>query len=911
MGEPLPAQYDPAATETDLYRTWEERGYFRASPDAVRPGERDPYVIVIPPPNVTAVLHMGHGLNNTLQDVLTRWRRMQGREALYLPGTDHAGIATQNVVERQLAQEGTTRQELGRESFVERVWSFVDATGSTILEQLRAIGCSCDWSRTRFTLEEDLSRAVREVFVRLYEKGLIYRGNYIINWCPRCLTALSDEEAELHETNGRLWHLRYPLAGDVDAPGLPRPPAGRASGGGPTPRPETMLGDTAVAVHPEDGRYAELVGAEVELPLTGRRIPVVADAYVDPEFGSGAVKITPAHDPNDFELAGRHEGIGPRDIMLPDGRMNDSVPEAFRGLDRFEARTRVVAAFEAHGLLERVEDHAHSVPRCYRCDTVVEPRLSEQWFVRMKPLAGPALAASREGRVRFTPERWKKVYEHWLENIRDWCISRQLWWGHRIPVWYCQDAACGETIVAREDPTACPRCGGGELAQDPDVLDTWFSSWLWPFSTLGWPEESDDLKAFYPTNTLVTAPEILFFWVARMIMAGIEFMGEEPFQDVYLTGTVRDIQGRKMSKSLGNGIDPLEVVRLYGADALRFTVVSGQGMGTDLHMDHQDLDQSFATGRNFANKLWNAGRFALMNLEGEAAPRLESVTQDLEIADRWILTRLDRAVTEVTRQLEAFRFHEAADAAYHFFWSEFADWYLELVKGRLKGEAGSASRAAAEATLVAALDGILRILHPITPFITEALWLRLPLPAEERREASLVVSRWPEPDPARADAAAEAGMEALMELIGAVRTLRSEYNVPAAATVRIHLDNLSPELAAALAVEERALARMARVESLETGPARAGSSVGAHQVLRGGVELFIPLEGIIDLGRERARLTGEIERLDGQIRSTEGKLANEQFVMRAPAEVVEKERTKAEAFRDQRARLAEKRAALA
>jgi valyl-tRNA synthetase len=897
MREPLPPQYDPAGIETELYEEWERRGYFRADPARVS-GGRDPYVIVIPPPNVTSVLHMGHGLNNTLQDVLTRWQRMRGREALYLPGTDHAGIATQNVVERMLAGEGKTRDDLGRDAFVERVWEFVDETGSTILRQLRAIGCSCDWSRTRFTLEPDLSRAVREVFVRLHEKGLIYRGNYIINWCPRCLTALSDEEAEPEETNGRIWHLRYPLTGAAAA-GLPRLEDGRAYVTVATTRPETMLGDTAVAVHPGDERYAALVGRTLELPLTGREIPIVADDYVDPEFGSGAVKITPAHDPNDFELA-RRQALPSLNVMHPDARMNDAVPEPFRGLDRFEARERVVAALRDAGLLERVEDHRVALPHCYRCHTIVEPRLSEQWFVRMKPLAEPALAASRDGRVRFTPDRWTKVYEHWMENIRDWCISRQLWWGHRIPVWYCRSDGCGAVVAAREDPTACPRCAGAQLEQDPDVLDTWFSSWLWPFSTLGWPEETEDLKAFYPTHTLVTAPEILFFWVARMVMAGLEFRGEVPFRDVYLNGTVRDMQGRKMSKSLGNGIDPLEVVRLYGADALRYTVVAGAGLGTDVHMDPENLDETFAPGRNFANKIWNAGRFALMNLEGRDTRPLAEVRADLELADRWILSRVDAAVGEVTRQLEAFRFHEAAGAAYHFFWGELADWYLELVKPRFREEADEASRAAAQATLASALDAALRMLHPFMPFITEALWQRLPLAGQ--REPSLVIAQWPRAGEGWKHAAAEREMDELMELISAVRTLRSEYNVPPSATVEIRLDNVSGPLGSALAAEERCLRRLARVEGVRADGGRGGA--GATAVLRGGTELFIPLEGIIDLDRERQRIAKEVARLAGLIRGTEGKLGNASFVERAPAEVVDREREKLGSYQAQRDRLA-------
>jgi valyl-tRNA synthetase len=899
MGQQLPPQYDPKAFETELYREWESRGYFGA--DAARAGERDPYVIVIPPPNVTSVLHMGHGLNNTIQDVLIRWRRMQGRMALWVPGTDHAGIATQNVVEKQLADEGLTRFDLGREAFEARVWAWVRQTEPRILGQLRAIGCSCDWSRTAFTLDEGLSRAVREVFVRLHEKGLVYRGRYIINWGPRCLTALSNEEAEGRERPGHLWRLRYPLPEGTEAAGLPTLPDGRPYLVVATTRPETLLGDIAVAVHPSDGRYADVVGGEVELPLAGRRIPIVGDEWADPEFGSGAVKVTPAHDPNDFELGRRH-GLDALDIFTEEAVTNDAVPEAFRGLGRLEARERVVEALRAEGLLDGVEEHAHSVPHCYRCDTVVEPRLSLQWFVRMAPLAEPALAASREGRVRFTPARWKKVYEHWLENIRDWCISRQLWWGHRIPVWYC---VCGEEIVAREDPAACPACGSSELEQDPDMLDTWFSSWLWPFSTLGWPDETPDLRAFYPTHTLSTAPEILFFWVARMIMAGLEFLGQEPFEDVYLHATVRDRLGRKMSKSLGNGIDPLEVVELYGADALRYTVVAAAGVGTDVLLDPDDLEGSFSPGRNFANKLWNMGRFALINLEGADIPGVDEVRGDLELADRWILSRLGAATEEATRHLESFRFHDYASTVYHFLWGEVADWYIELVKPRLAEDgAGDASRSAGLATLLHVLDAGLRLLHPIMPFVTEALWLRLPLP-EEGRPASLVIAPWPEGE--RRDEDAERQMEALIALIGSVRTARSEYNVPPARPLRVHLTDPSPPLAAALASEARALSRLARAE---TAAGDAAGGAGAHDVLTDGTGDFVPLADVIDLNRERERLASELERIGAQLRATEGRLANEAFTTQAPEEVVARERDKAVSFREQEEKLSRKLSAL-
>ncbi len=909
MTEPLSKTYDPAEIEGPLYREWLENGYFTASADAVLSGERDPYVIVIPPPNVTAVLHMGHGLNNTLQDLLIRWRRMQGREALWIPGTDHAGIATQNVVERQLATEGLTRQDLGRESFEARVWDWVGQTRPRIIRQLEATGCSFDLSRERFTLDPGLSAAVREVFVRLYEKRLIYRGNYIINWCPRCRTALSNEEAEAEETAGHLYHLRYPLAKATDVEHLPELADGRRYLVVATTRPETMLGDTAVAVHPGDERYANLVGRQVELPLTGRQIPIVEDDWVDPEFGSGAVKVTPAHDPNDFEIGRRH-GLPEIDVLTPTGEMSDAVPPAFVGLDRFEARDRVVAALEAQGLLERVEEYTHSVPRCYRCGTVVEPRLSEQWFVKMKPLAVPALQASRDGTVRFTPEHWKTVYENWLENIRDWCISRQLWWGHRIPVWYCRSDGCDEVIVAREDPPQCPACGGTSLEQDPDVLDTWFSSWLWPFSTMGWPERTKDLEAFYPTNTLSTAPEILFFWVARMIMAGFEFMGEAPFTDVLLHATVRDHHGRKMSKSLGNGIDPLEVVERFGADALRYTVVAGAAVGTDIQLNYENLEEAFAPGRNFANKLWNAGRFALMNLGEEPVRTPEAVQDRLELADRWILSRLSKTTRRVDGALESYRLHEVAEAIHSFFWGEVADWYLELVKARMLGESGEGSREAAKATLVAVLDGVFRLLHPIMPFITESLWRRLPWPEGQTRAASLMIAPWPEPRPDRESAEAESEMHALQELINAVRSIRAEYDVPARASVTVEVTDAPAALRRAAEIEERSLRRLAGVGTLVLDGA-GERQAGAHAVLQSGAELFLPLEGLIDLARERERLSGELERVEALLSSTEKRLGNADFVERAPAQVVEREREKAASLAEQRDRLSRKLMALA
>ncbi len=913
-GLELPPRLDPGRIEPRIYRRWLEGGHFRMTAEQVRDEGREPFVVVIPPPNVTAVLHMGHGLNNTIQDVLVRWRRMQGRAALWVPGTDHAGIATQNVVERQLAAEGRTRHDLGREAFVARTWEWIEKTGGQILDQLRAIGCSCDWERTRFTLEPSLSRAVRTMFVRLFEKGLVYRGEYIVNWCPRCLTALSNEEAEGREAEGMLYDLRYPLEGvSADRAAEARDRGGflsRAEDGSwcltvSTTRPETMLGDTAVAVNPRDERYAGLIGAHAVLPLVERRIPVVGDDFVDRDFGTGMVKVTPAHDVNDFEIA-RRSGAPLLNILTDDARLNENVPPSFRGMTREEGRRAVLAALEEVGLLAGSRPHPHTVPRCYRCDEVVEPRLSKQWFVRMKPLAEPALQASRDGVVTFIPERRRNDYEKWMENIRDWCVSRQLWWGHRIPVWYC---ACGTVFAALEDPDACPDCGSGDLEQDPDVLDTWFSSWLWPFSVFGWPEDSDDLRVFYPGHVLSTAPEILFFWVARMIMSGFEAMGGTPFTEVYLHGTVRDIGGHKMSKSRGNGIDPLEVVRRFGADALRYTMVAECGVGADIRLDHTDLEASFAPGRNFANKLWNAGRFTLANLGDEPPPRPEDVAGDLELADRWMLSRLSVASRDVTRALGAFRLHEVAERLRHLFRGEFADWYLEMVKPRLRGDAGEASRMAARATLARSFDTILRLLHPVVPFVTEALWERLRLPEGTERPAALMVAPWPEPRLRWEAPEVDAEMGDLQELITVVRRLRKEYRVGEGRRVAVVLTAVPSGFAATLAAGEEMIGRLARVASVALD--REPRGVGAHAVLRNGAEVFIPLEGVIDVDRERERLRREVARLDGQVNGAQRKLSNANFLERAPERVVAREREKLVSFSERHDKLREKLAALA
>ena len=909
MSQELAPRLDPQDIEPARYAKWQEGGYFHVSASRVLEDGADPYVIVIPPPNVTAVLHMGHGLNSTIQDVLIRWRRMQGRASLWVPGTDHAGIATQNVVERKLAAQGCHRDDLGRERFVTAVWDHVGETGGVILEQLKAIGASCDWDRTRFTLDDDLNRAVREVFVHLYEKGLVYRGEYIINWCPHCLTALSNEEAEGHDTQGSLWHLRYFLPESVGGAARAASEAGADAVGQlddgrwyvtvSTTRPETMLGDTGVAVNPKDERYLPLIGSHVELPLTGRTIPIVSDAHVDPKFGSGMVKLTPAHDANDFDIAQR-TGLEMLNVMTPEASMNDNVPKAFQGMDRFDARKAVVAALAQQGLVAGEDEHAHSLPQCYRCDTVVEPRLSLQWFVKMKPLAEPALRASQGGTITFTPSHWQRVYEHWMENIRDWCISRQLWWGHQIPVWYC---ACGEEIVSREDPSECPKCGSRELEQDPDVLDTWFSSQLWPFSVFGWPENTADVEAFYPGHAMVTAPEILFFWVSRMIMMGYEFFGEPPFREVYLHGTVRDMKGRKMSKSLGNGIDPLEVVNAHGADAMRYTLVSQAAVGTDISLDHEDVEGAFANGRNFANKIWNAGRFALLSLGDAPVRPLAEVAGDLALEDRWILSRLRNSSENATRGLERYRLHDVAESLYHFFWGEVCDWYLELVKERLTEGADAAGREAARSTLVTVLDHSYRLLHPIVPFVTAELWSRLPWPEGDERPEDLIVAPWPDGSDGRRDEDAERDFEALRELIVEVRRLRKQYGVAEGERIRIRLTGGDPRLLLTVRSQAAALERLARIGGVDEGE---GSGIGAHAVLGGGTELFVPLEGVIDLDRERARLREEIKRLLGLSDGTRKGLDNDNFISRAPAQVVQKERDKLARYEEQASKLQEK-----
>ncbi len=894
----LAPQYRPQEVETPLYERWVRSGLFAPQADG------EPYVIVMPPPNITAILHTGQGLNNVIQDVLIRFERMRGRAALWLPGTDHAGIATQNVVERLVAKEGTTRFDLGREKFVERVWAFVRETGTTILEQLKMIGSSCDWSRTRFTFDEPYSRAVREVFVTLWEQQLIYRGHRVIHWCPRCLTALSDEEAESRETTGNLYYIRYPVDGG------PAPFLTVA-----TTRPETLLGDTAVAVSPKDKRHRGFVGKTARLPLTGFAVPIIADDAVDPGFGTGFVKVTPAHDANDFEIGLRHKLPMPL-IMREDGTMGEDgggqgrtgtdgggrVPPELVGVDRFEARKRIAALLKAQGLLEKVEPHQHAVRHCYRCDTVVEPRLSDQWFVKMKPLAEPVLAAYRDGKLKIVPERWRATFEHWMENIRDWNISRQLWWGHRIPVFTCTQ--CKHTWADREDPKECPKCGG-PVAQDPDVLDTWFSSWLWPFATLGWPERTADLARFYPGHTLVTAPEILFFWVARMLMSGWHFMDRRlPFATVYLHGTVRDTQHRKMSKSLGNGIDPLDVVRLYGADALRWTLIAGSSLGADVILDPADLETTFAPGRNLANKLWNIGRFILSQLP-ERVPAIEQLdVAALPLADRWILSRLQRTTLDATAQLEQFRLDEAAKVCYEFAWKELADWYVEAVKPRLAARGGDAQTA--QAVLAYCFDTALRLLHPVVPFITEELWQKLPGRAADELLAG---AAWPQPRTGLADPAADARFARIQEVIVAIRNIRAEYRIAPKARIAATITTGDAGLKRAIEGERETILRLAQLAELALdGKAAAGP--GGHAVLGDGSAVFVPLAGAIDVQQECRRLAGEVERLDQQLAALAAKLTNQNFVARAPAEIVARERDKEQAWRNQRGVLAEKLKAL-
>jgi len=915
----LPPAYSPAGTEEKWYEFWLDNGLFRAEVDR----RRKPYCIVIPPPNVTGALHMGHALDNTLQDILIRWHRMAGFAALWVPGTDHASIATQRVVAKRLAEEGLDRLEMGREAFLERAWQWKDDYERTILGQLQRLGCSCDWSRTRFTMDETLSRATLESFVRYYNEGLVYRGDYIVNWCPGCGTAISDIEVEHHETHGRLWHILYPYAGEAGA-------AGAAASGRPagivvaTTRPETMLGDTAVAVHPGDERYSGAVGRTVVLPLMEREIPVVADDYVDPEFGSGAVKVTPAHDPNDFEIGRRH-GLEQVKVIGEDGRMTGAAGP-YAGLDRYECREAVVGDLERRGLLLRVEDHRHAVGYCHRCDSPVEPLVSKQWYVRMKPLAEPAIEAVKKGEVKFVPERFEKIYLNWMENIRDWCISRQLWWGHRIPAWYCDD--CGETIVRIDEPENCPSCGASarRLRQEEDVLDTWFSSALWPFSTLGWPDRTSDLDYFFPTSVLVTGYDIIFFWVARMIYSSYHFMKERPFDNVFIHGLVRAADGRKMSKSLGTGVDPLDTIADYGADALRFSLVVGNTPGNDMRFSQDKVEAA----RNFANKLWNASRFVLMNLgdgradlEGAARAGIEETVKATgHLADRWIASRYRGAVDEVNRLLGKFEIGEAARTLHDFIWNEFCDWYIEMVKPRLYGD-DAGSRRLARMTLTYILDGVLRLLHPYMPFITEEIWQRLPAlegehpceaggnpPPDPAKERSIVVAPWPAPAADLRDETLEEKVGLVIDVIRSIRNLRAEMNVGAGKKAAVVLAAEGDKAYEAVSDGRKFILDLAGVSDfalhrrLEQKPHQAAAAVTR------GVEIYLPLKGLIDFEREVERLDGELAAARADLERGRAKLANRDFVTKAPEAVVQKEKDKVAELETKYEKLAQRLAAL-
>ena len=856
----IPSTYQPHEVEKRWYSYWENNGFFDADAD---PAKR-PFCIIMPPPNVTGQLHMGHALDYTIQDTLTRWRRMQGYNALWMPGTDHAGIATQAKVEEQLSQEGTNKLEIGREAFLERAWAWKEKFGGRITDQLRRLGASCDWRRERFTMDDGCSEAVREVFVKLYEQGLIYRDYYITNWCPKCHTTISDVEVEHIEKPGHFWYFKYPYkdgSGHVVVA---------------TTRPETMLGDTAVAVHPDDQRYAGLIGKTLILPLVGREMPLIADAYVDPSFGTGAVKITPAHDPNDFEVGHRHN-LEQVIVIDQDAKMSAAAGPRYQGLDRYECREQILADLEAGGYLLKTEELTHGVGHCYRCNTVIEPSLSLQWFVKMKPLAEPAIKVAKEAEVRFIPPRFTKVYLNWMENIRDWCISRQLWWGHRIPVWYCQE--CGETIVSRTPVTECPKCGGQAPQQDPDVLDTWFSSALWPFSTLGWPEQNEDLAYYYPTSVMVTGRDIIFFWVARMIFSGLSSMGAIPFKNIFIHGMVLDHLGRKMSKSLGNGIDPIDMIESHGADSLRFMLTIANTPGNDLRFNENKLDGA----RNFANKLWNASRFALMNLE-DYQP--DQPGGERTLADQWILSRYQRLAGEVTRQLEAYELGEAARELYEFIWDEFCDWYIELAKPRLYGKTTPEDRYTAQQVLTTVLQGALELLHPFMPFITEEIWQHLPGAGRTVMKAAWPVSR---EELIRKDA--EGQMELIMDVTKAIRHIRSEMNVPPGKQVEALLEAPGEAVRQTLSQNAAYIRSLANAQ-LNIFPTLAEKPEQAAHAVTKGVEVFIPLKGLIDIEQETARLNKELATLAKDLAKVQGKLNNQGFLSKAPAEVITKEKQK-------------------
>lgn len=853
--------YEPKQVEDRLYEEWMSKGYFHAQIDY----SKKPFTIVIPPPNITGQLHMGHALDNTLQDILIRWKRMQGYCALWLPGTDHASIATEAKIVETMAKEGLTKEDIGREKFLERAWEWKRVYGGRIVEQLKKLGSSCDWERERFTMDEGLSEAVREVFIRLYRKGLIYRGERIINWCPKCNTSISDAEVEYEEQEGHFWHIKYPVKDSNEFVVVA------------TTRPETMLGDTAVAVHPEDERYRHLIGKTVILPLVNREIPVIADEYVEMEFGTGVVKITPAHDPNDFEVGLRH-GLEQIKVMNDDATMNENAGQ-YEGMDRYEAREQVVKDLDNLGLLVKIQKHTHNVGTCYRCNTVIEPMISKQWFVRMKPLAEPAIEAVKNGSIKFVPERFSKIYYNWMENIQDWCISRQLWWGHRIPAFYCKE--CGHMMVEHEAPDICPDCGSSNIEQDPDTLDTWFSSALWPFSTLGWPKETEDLKYFYPTDVLVTGYDIIFFWVARMIFSGIEHMKKEPFKYVFIHGIVRDALGRKMSKSLGNGIDPLEIIDKYGTDALRFALTIGNSPGNDLRFSDEKVESS----RNFANKIWNASRFVLMNFDDEIdfskVDKLKFTT-----SDKWILSRINTITKEVTENLEKFELGIALQKIYEFIWEEFCDWYIELVKPRLYDKEND-TRLEAQYVLNHVLGTAMKLLHPFMPFVTEEIYRHL-----INSDESIMISSWPEYDESMHYPEDEKKMDLIMNAIKNIRNIRAEMNVPASRKVKAIFVTSSEDVRNTLIKESSFIERLAGVSGATVQADKSGISPNAVASIIPGAEIYMPLEDLVDIEKEIERLEKEKANLEKELQRVNGKLSNEGFISKAPAKVVEEERAK-------------------
>ena len=849
MSKELAKAYEPKEVEDRIYDFWMKGKYFHAEVDP----KKKPYTIVIPPPNITGQLHMGHALDNTLQDALIRWRRMQGYETLWMPGTDHASIATEAKIVEAMRKEGITKEEIGREKFLERAWAWKDQYGGRIVEQLKKLGSSCDWDRLRFTMDEGCNKAVNHVFKKLYDKGLIYRGERIINWCPHCKTSISDAEVVFEEKEGSFWHLRYPLSDGSGYIELA------------TTRPETMLGDTAVAVHPDDERYKALVGKTVILPLVNKEIPIIADSYVEQDFGTGVVKITPAHDPNDFEVGLRHN-LPVINVMDDGGVINENGGK-YAGMPALEARKQIVKDLDEAGFLIKIEPIKHNVGTCYRCGTVVEPRVSTQWFVKMEPLAKPAIDAVKDGDIRFIPERMDKVYYNWMENIKDWCISRQLWWGHQIPAWYCE---CGETIVSETVPTVCPKCGGTHLTRDPDTLDTWFSSALWPFSTLGWPDNTEELKYFYPTNTLVTGYDIIFFWVARMIFSGLEHMGEVPFNTVFFHGLIRDAQGRKMSKSLGNGVDPLDVISVYGADALRFTLVTGNSPGNDLRFSEEKVSAS----RNFANKIWNAARFILMNIEGKDIDC--ALPKKLYTSDKWILNRFNNVTAAVTENLEKFELGMAVSKLYDFIWDDFCDWYIELAKIRMNG-ADEESADSARRVLVWTMSNTLKLLHPFMPYITEEIWQTLPHDGE-----ALIVAKWPEYDEALSFPQEAKNLENVMALIRAIRTRRNEMNVPPSKKAHIYIDTAHP---APYEEASEFIARLAYGSKVEIG---TGFDVqGAVTAVTDDAKALLPMDDLVDKAAETARLNKELANAQKQLDTVKAKLANEKFTSKAPQNVID------------------------